>query len=204
MKISPPSLEDHDLEHADLEPANLEPSSLEPSSLEAAVGANPEVSALDRALSRLAATFEVVYVRRPLEGLLGDDDEVTTAQLRALNVLAAVPEDQPGLAVGALASGLRISYPAATKAVDRLAERGLADRHRDANDARQIRVRLTQKGFDVVSHVAVSRRAKLERVLHDLGDAHDRKRLLELIERFTVLSLSDPGDLEEVKRESGV
>ncbi len=198
MKISPPSLEDHDLEHADLEPANLEPSSLE-----VADGANPEVSALDRALSRLAATFEVVYVRRPLEGLLGDDDEVTTAQLRALNLLAAVPDDQPGLAVGALASGLRISYPAATKAVDRLAERGLADRHRDAFDARQIRVRLTQKGFDVVSHVAISRRAKLERVLHDLGDAHDRVRLLELIEQFTALSLSNPGDLEEVKRESG-
>ncbi len=193
MKISPPSPEQDDLER-----------DLERSGLEAADGANREVSALDRALSRLAATFEVVYVRRPLEGLLGDDDEVTTAQLRALNLLAAVPADQPGLAVGALASGLRISYPAATKAVDRLAERGLADRHRDANDARQIRVRLTQKGFDVVSHVAISRRAKLERVLHDLGDVHDRVKLLELIERFTALSLSNPGDLEEVKRESGV
>jgi DNA-binding MarR family transcriptional regulator len=192
-KLSPPSPEQTDLEHADLE-----------RDLESSDGANPEVSALDRALSRLAATFEIVYVRRPLEGLLGDDDEVTTAQLRALNLLAAVPEDDPGLPVGALASGLRISYPAATKAVDRLAERGLADRHRDANDARQIRVRLTQKGFDVVSHVAVSRRAKLERVLHDLGDVHDRVRLLELIERFTALSLSDPGDLEEVIRESGV
>jgi DNA-binding MarR family transcriptional regulator len=193
VKISPPSPEQTDLER-----------DLELSDPGAADGANQEVSALDRALSRLAATFEVVYVRRPLEGLLGDDDEVTTAQLRALNLLAAVPEDDPGLPVGALASGLRISYPAATKAVDRLAERGLADRHRDPNDARQIRVRLTQKGFDVVSHVAISRRAKLERVLHDLGDAADRAKLLELIERFTALSLSNPGDLEEVIRESGV
>jgi DNA-binding MarR family transcriptional regulator len=192
VKLSPPSPE------TDLEPDDLEPN------LQAEDGTNPDVSALDRALSRLAATFEVVYVRRPLEGLLGDDDEVTTAQLRALNLLAAVPDDQPGLGVGALASGLRISYPAATKAVDRLAERGLADRHRDAFDARQIRVRLTHKGFDVVSRVAVSRRAKLERVLHDLGDAADRAKLLELIERFTALSLSDPGDLEEVIRESGV
>jgi DNA-binding MarR family transcriptional regulator len=193
VKLSPPSVVQTD----------LEPSDLETHDLETAADASLEVSALDRALSRLAATFEVVYVRRPLEGLLGDDDEVTTAQLRALNLLAAVPDDEPGLSVGALALGLRISYPAATKAVDRLAERGLADRHRDANDARQIRVRLTPKGFDVVSHVAISRRAKLERVLHDLGDARDRVRLLELIERFTALSLSDPGDLEEVKRESG-
>jgi DNA-binding MarR family transcriptional regulator len=193
VKLSPPGVVQTD----------LEPHGLETHDLETADDANLEVSALDRALARLAATFEVVYVRRPLEGLLGDDDEVTTAQLRALNLLAAVPEDDPGLPVGALALGLRISYPAATKAVDRLAERGLADRHRDANDARQIRVRLTPKGFDVVSHVAVSRRAKLERVLHDLGDAHDRVRLLELIERFTALSLSDPGDLEEVIRASG-
>lgn len=165
--------------------------------------ARTEVSTLDLALSRLVATFEVVYVRRPLEGLLGDDDEVTSAQLRALKLLAAVPDGDPGLPVGALALGLRISYPAATKAVDRLAERGLADRHRDPNDARQIRVRLTSKGFEVVSRVAVSRREKLERVLHDLGGTRDRTRLLELIERFTALSLSDPGDLEEVARESG-
>lgn len=184
-----------------LEAPGLENAGLEPEKL--VTGAETEVSALDRALSRLTATFEIVYVRRPLEGLLGDDDEVTTAQLRALKLLGAVPEDQPGLSVGALASGLRISYPAATKAVDRLVERGLADRQRDANDARQIRVRLTLRGFDVVSHVASQRRVRLERVLHDLGDPGERARLLELIERFTALSLIDPGDLEEVARESG-
>ena len=165
--------------------------------------ADLEISTLDLALSRLVATFEVVYVRRPLEGLLGDD-EVTTAQLRALKLLAGVPDGDPGLPVGALASGLKISYPAATKAVDRLAERGLADRHRDVNDARQIRVRLTRKGFDVVSRVASERQARLERVLHDLGSLQDRVRLLELLERFTLLSLSDPDDLEEVERESGL
>lgn len=163
--------------------------------------AESEVSALDRVLAQLAMTLEIVYVRRPLEGVLGDD-ELTTAQLRTLNLLAGVPDDQPGTPVGALASGLRISYPAATKAVDRLAERGLAERHRDSHDARQIRVRLTDKGREVVSHVRRERLQKLARALRELGDAHDRTRLLELLEQFTRLSLLEPDDLELVMRET--
>ncbi len=170
-------------------------------SLNERLEANPEVSALDRALAQLAMTLEIVYVRRPLEGVLGDD-ELTTAQLRTLNLLAGVPDDQPGTPVGALASGLRISYPAATKAVDRLAERGLAERHRDSHDARQIRVRLTEKGREVVAHVRRERLQKLARALHELGDARDQTRLLELLERFTRLSLLEPGDLALVMRET--
>jgi DNA-binding MarR family transcriptional regulator len=160
-----------------------------------------EVFVLDRVLAQLALTLEIVYVRRPLEGLLGDD-ELTTAQLRTLNLLAGVPDDQPGTPVGALASGLQISYPAATKAVDRLAERGLAERHRDSHDARQIRVRLTDKGREVVAHVRRERLIQLERALHELGDAHDRRRLLELLERFTRLSLVQSDDLALVLRET--
>jgi DNA-binding MarR family transcriptional regulator len=160
-----------------------------------------EVFVLDRVLAQLALTLEIVYVRRPLEGVLGDD-ELTTAQLRTLNLLAGVPDDQPGTPVGTLASGLRISYPAATKAVDRLAERGLAERHRDSHDARQIRVRLTERGREVVAHVRRERLQKLARALHDLGDANDQTRLLELLERFMRLSLLEPDDLSLVMRET--
>ena len=158
---------------------------------------------LDALLAQLAAVVEIVYVRKPLEAALGDED-VTAAQLRTLRLLASVPEAEPGLLVGAIAEGLRISYPAATKAVDRLTDRGLAERHRDAHDARQILVRLTTRGREVVARVAAERRATLAAALRDLGGEWPARSLAGLLEAFIARSLESPQDREEVRRETGM
>lgn len=151
---------------------------------------------LDRLVGLLAAAVELVYVRRPLETVLGDDEEVTAAQLRTLNLLGHVPEGG-AVPVGAIGEGLRISYPAASKAVDRLAERGLAGRRRDPRDARLILVFLTPLGRDVVARVAAERRRKLAATLRDLGaPAADLERLLAA---FLAASLADPRDRAEVE-----
>jgi DNA-binding MarR family transcriptional regulator len=158
---------------------------------------------LDRLLTQLAAVVEVVYVRRPLEGVLEDED-VTAAQLRTLRLLSSEIQTSPGLLVGAISEGLRISYPAATKAVDRLVERGLAERKRDERDARQTLVRLTERGREVVSRVAAERRTKLEAALKALGGELPTRSLATLLEAFVAHSLSDPRDREEVQRETGL
>lgn len=158
---------------------------------------------LDRLLTQLAAVVEVVYVRRPLEGVLEDED-VTAAQLRTLRLLSSEVETSPGLLVGAISEGLRISYPAATKAVDRLVERGLAERKRDERDARQTLVRLTERGREVVSRVAAERRTKLEAALKALGGELPTRSLATLLEAFVTHSLSDPRDRDEVQREVGL
>ena len=158
---------------------------------------------LDHLLTQLAAVVEVVYVRRPLEAAIGDDD-VTAAQLRTLRVLSSVPEGAPGLLVGAIAEGLRISYPAASKAVDRLTDRGLAERKRDASDARQIMVRLTDKGREVVARVTAERRATLEAALRDLGGDMPARTLAALLEHFIARSVRTPEELEDVRRETGL
>jgi DNA-binding MarR family transcriptional regulator len=175
----------------------------EPSASAEALTDPRALSELDRLLTQLAAVVEVVYVRRPLEGVLEDED-VTAAQLRSLRLLSGQPEHSPGLLIGAISEGLRISYPAASKAVDRLVERGLAERSRDERDARQTLVRLTPRGRELVSRVASERRAKLEAALQALGGELPTRSLATLLELFVTHSLSDPRDREEVQREAGL
>jgi DNA-binding MarR family transcriptional regulator len=158
---------------------------------------------LDRVLSQLAATLEVIYSRRVLEDVLGDLEEVTAAQLRTLKLLSSEPLDGTGLLIGAISQGLRISYPAASKAVDRLVEHGLAERNRSVGDARQTFVRLTARGRTVIQKVKLERQAKLERVLHKIGDETPIAEFTKLLEDFTNQSVQDAQDALEVKLETG-
>jgi DNA-binding MarR family transcriptional regulator len=152
----------------------------------------PDVIAeLERALARLPEIIEEVFERRLLEQILGESDEVSTAQLRTLRFLAGLDSGNAGFPVGQIATGLRISYPAATKAVDRLTERLLAERHRDDDDARTIRVRLTNKGRDLVERLVLDRRLALTRVLEKLGGEQPAFVLLSLLEAFISESQSE-------------
>jgi DNA-binding MarR family transcriptional regulator len=162
-----------------------------------------DLERLDRVLAQLAATLEVVYSRRILEEVLGDLDEVTAAQLRTLKLLSSEPQIGHGLLIGAISEGLRISYPAASKAVDRLVERGLAERRRSEGDARQTFVCLTERGRAVVEKVKLERQAKLERTLQKVGNGREIDGLTELLERFIERSVHDPNDAAEIKLETG-
>lgn len=158
---------------------------------------------LDRVLSHLAATLEVIYSRRVLEDVLGDLEEVTAAQLRTLKLLSSEPLGGTGLLIGAISQGLRISYPAASKAVDRLVEHGLAERSRSVGDARQTFVRLTQRGRAVIGKVRLERQAKLERALQNIGNETIIAEFTRLLEDFTNQSVLDAQDALEVKLETG-
>jgi DNA-binding MarR family transcriptional regulator len=158
---------------------------------------------LDRVLSQLAATLEVIYSRRVLEDVLGDLEEVTAAQLRTLKLLSSEPLDGTGLLIGAISQGLRISYPAASKAVDRLVEHGLAQRSRSVGDARQTFVRLTERGRAVIQKVRLERQAKLELALKGIGDESTIGEFTSLLEEFTNQSVQDAQDALEVKLETG-
>jgi DNA-binding MarR family transcriptional regulator len=146
------------------------------------------VMQLERVLVQLSEVLEEVFERRLLEQILGDPDEVSLAQLRTLRFLASLAQGQPGFAVGKIAQGLRISYPAASKAVDRLTERGLAERRRDDSDARSIVVRLTERGHDLTERLSLERRQKLELVLERLGGERPTTALLTLLEQFVAQS----------------
>ncbi len=142
------------------------------------------VARLERALTQLGEVVEEVFERRLLEQVLGDADEVSSAQLKTLRFLSSLAANNAGFTVGEIAAGLRISYPAATKAVDRLTERELAARHRDAGDARSIRVRLSERGYELVERLTLERRLKLNGVLTRLGGERPAQALLALLEAF--------------------
>ena len=100
-------------------------------------------------------------------------------------------------AVGHIAEGLSISYPASTKLVTRLAEKNLVTRTEGAADRRQAEVDLTVQGRAIFSDL---RRARLERfaaILARLSSA-DRDALIRGMERFIVAAVEDEGVASDI------
>lgn len=156
-----------------------------------------EFKALDQTLLQLLTALEVVLIARPLATVLGEEEEVTGAQLRTLRFLDSVEF----ALVGDIAAGLGISYPAATKAVDRLCDRGLAERYRDAMDARRIQVSLTSRGKSVLQEVQAERTRYLQGIFQQMPQtpADLNVQLLALLREIT----RDPDVLEAIRRQSG-
>jgi DNA-binding MarR family transcriptional regulator len=100
----------------------------------------------------------------------------------------------PGDSVQALADVLSVSQPAAVKVVNRLAGDGLVER-REGADARTRALHLTVAGRAAAARVLADRAARLEDVLHVLGDA-ERERLEPLLEKLVAALAGDrPGAL---------
>ena len=86
-----------------------------------------------------------------------------------LNVLFVLSGEGP-LPMNRLAELLDVSQASATGIVDRMEQRGLVARKRDAEDRRVIHVVLTPQGEGLIATVASERRDKLVRLLDALSD----------------------------------
>lgn len=97
-------------------------------------------------------------------------------------MLARVEEHEPArLSVLAEAAGVDVST--ASRQVARLVEEGYVTRDADPDDGRASAHRLTPAGRDLRSRLAAARRAWLEEILCDFGDA-DRTTFATLLDRF--------------------
>ena len=105
--------------------------------------------------------------QRLLAAGLSSRSSLTATQHQALAFLA----HHPGCTVGELAAGLAVSCPAATKLVDRLAAKSLAQRLPGDSDRRQVRVQLSFVGAQALSQVEQARREILEGVFAHLPRA---------------------------------
>lgn len=94
-----------------------------------------------------------------------------------LNVLFLLSGDGP-LPMNRLADLLDVSQASATGIVDRMEQRGLVTRERDAEDRRIVRVVLTPQGEGLIASVATERRDKLVGLLDTLTD-EDAAALLQ-------------------------
>lgn len=87
--------------------------------------------------------------------------DLTLAQLHLLMVL----HGSGPATVGRLAEALGISLPAASSAIDRLEERGLALRQRDDADRRLVHVAISSQGEELAEEASGYRRAMAQEIL---------------------------------------
>jgi DNA-binding MarR family transcriptional regulator len=104
--------------------------------------------------------------------------ELSLTQIKALGMLDAIAEET---SLGGLAEGLNVSLPAASRAVDGLARRGLVERHEDPTDRRMKQVRILTAGSEVVRDLHDARLSKLEAFVADLPE-EDARRLAAALE----------------------
>jgi DNA-binding MarR family transcriptional regulator len=91
---------------------------------------------------------------------------VSMANLHVLSLL----ERHGETSMSRIADALDISYSNATGIVDRMEERGLVERVRDAEDRRVVHVRLTETGRAVLADIEIFRDEAIGIVLDELDD----------------------------------
>jgi DNA-binding MarR family transcriptional regulator len=96
-----------------------------------------------------------------------------------LNVLFVLNAEGP-LPMRVLAEALDVSQASATGIVDRMEQRGLVTRERDAEDRRVVRVLPSETGRGLIEGVADQRRDHLARMLEGFTDDEARGFLLGL------------------------
>jgi DNA-binding MarR family transcriptional regulator len=87
-------------------------------------------------------------------------EDLEPQQHQLLLAIRAV-EDPPGPTIGALAEHLFIRHHSAVGLIDRLEERGLVVRAREAADRRQVRVHLTPEGEGKLQRLSAVHREEL-------------------------------------------
>src|SRR5581483_8271488 len=80
-------------------------------------------------------------------------------------------DDPAGPTIGQLAESLLIRHHSAVGLLDRLTERGMVERVKDAGDRRQVRVRLTAQGAEKLHRLSGAHRDELRRSGPLLADA---------------------------------
>lgn len=113
----------------------------------------------------VASRALVAVAARSLADAPGD---VTLTQFRTLVVLTTRGPQTPG----ALTEELATAPSSVTRLCDRLARKGLVERHASPTDGRQVEIHITPKGRDLVDRVTSARRLEIERLVHVVPAEH--------------------------------
>jgi DNA-binding MarR family transcriptional regulator len=129
----------------------------------------PFVSLEEEAFLGLQRTASVLLqsLGRELKG-----HDLTPAQYNTLRILRGAEPDvltSGGLTCGEIGERLVSPGPDVTRLLDRLEQRGLITRLRDAGDRRVVRARITEQGLDLLSHLDEPVGRMLGRLLGNLG-----------------------------------
>ncbi|MHB1415872.1 MAG: MarR family winged helix-turn-helix transcriptional regulator [Chloroflexota bacterium] len=136
-----------------------------------------------------AADLFVAVLSKALANRVLDEafaGQITMPQLQSLRYLL-YNDDR---LMSDLAEGLDISYPAATKTVERLVKKGLVVREGDPTDRRVVRVHLTEQGKGLVEEINAEMNSRLASVIERLEPA-DREALMTGLRAFVCAALEE-------------
>jgi len=92
------------------------------------------------------------------------DDRVTVPQLRVMMMIAT----RGAMNLVAVAAGLGVSSPNASRICDRLLKAGMLDRTEDPHDRRHVTLTLTSDGEALIDRVLRHRRTAIRKILRSL------------------------------------
>lgn len=122
----------------------------------------PQESVYDKditELERLIRLVSMVIKKRGRDILI--DFDITPPQFNALVAL----NDHGILTMGELCDHLYLACSTATDLIDRMERNGLIERQRDQNDRRVIRLKITERGQNIIDQVMEARRRYLSTTL---------------------------------------
>ena len=146
---------------------------------------------LEHTSDLFVAVIEKLLTQRMLDESF--EHQVTPSQLVALRYLSL---NESSL-MSDVAAGLGISFPAATKTIDRLVRKELATRVEDPRDRRVVRIRLTGKGRGLVEEIYRERARRFDLVLNRLA-ADSREALHRSMEVFITSAIDDESTAQSV------
>jgi DNA-binding MarR family transcriptional regulator len=133
---------------------------------------DPSIQAL------LRAYLDAVTLSEPLQGRIWAASQLTLTQVRALRRLAREPKP-----LGELGAELGLAPPSVTRVIDRLEERGLIERRRDASDRRRVVAAILPAGLRLVTSVPLLEASAIRQAAERIAPA-DRARIARALIEF--------------------
>jgi DNA-binding MarR family transcriptional regulator len=119
------------------------------------------------------------YFRRTMNStVMNDKGDFTLLELKGLSAFVDVDGEYT---MSELSKNAHLPLPNISAIVDRFEKNGIAERRRDTEDRRVVRVQLTDKGKKMLYAFIENRTAELERTLGKLSEK-DRQQLFESLE----------------------
>ena len=110
--------------------------------------------------------------------------EVTDKPISFVHMnLMRILDQYPGRTVGDIAKFMNVSYPAATKTIDKLVRLGFLKRREDSRDRRIAHLHLTPGGKRMVEKYLVLKREQIEQIVNDFG-TDEAQLLSEHLNKF--------------------
>jgi DNA-binding MarR family transcriptional regulator len=106
--------------------------------------------------------------------------------------LRSIQHSPPGSTMTQLAEASHQVTATMTGIIDRLAERGLVERVRDAHDRRAMHILLTGQGRSLMEQIDVQQRARLVRIFAEFSPS-ERQQILNLMGRYLQDTLAESG-----------